>query len=403
MKKSILLGIVILFIACPSPQKNSAMISIRDGDYERAKEQLLVGIQETPDDYELYMLLTKAEIGLSHWIAATEAYQRGSAIDSTKSMDWILRDAKNVSVYWQAFYNAAFAQMGDKKYDDALTNLASCEIIDPNRVDAYILQGGIYGELGNDEMARKAYSKALSIDPDNPEAYLLVGKAFFENGQYDSSLVKFNAAIENYKPKYEQATRIVFQNVPDVDNALKHEIIRLWKDGKTEELDEVVKVKLGFDGGINAHKRNIERFYKTTDGLARSYYWLSLTHRNLKNNDLALENLKMSLNYMPDDLDALFFTGELLIIDNNYEDALGYFERITKLKEDDTYAWFYIGVCHQQLKNYQKAIDIYEGKILLLDPNNIDAMTNLAFIYRELGNNKKSLEYLMKVEGLQKE
>ena len=278
------------------------MISIRDGDYERAKEQLLVGIQETPNDYELYMLLTKAEIGLSRWIPATETFQRGAAIDSAKSVDWMLRDTKNVSVYWQAFYNAAFAQMGDKKYDDALTNLAYCEIIDPNRVDAYILQGGIYGELGNTEMARTAYTKALRIDPDNPEAYLLVGKAFFEKKQYDSSLVKFNAAIEKYVPKYENITRIVFQNVPDVDNALKHEIIRFWKNGKTAELDEVVKVKLGFDGGINAHKRTIERFYKTTDGLGRSYYWLSLTHRNLKNDDLALENLKTSLNYMPDDL-----------------------------------------------------------------------------------------------------
>ena len=92
-----------------------------------------------------------------------------------------------------------------------------------------------------------------------------------------------------------------------------------------------------------------------------------------------------------------------MIIDKKYEDALGYFERITMLKDDDAYAWFYAAVCHQQMKNYQKALDIYEGKILPLDPNNIEAMTNLAFIYRELGNNKKSLEYLMKVEELQKE
>jgi tetratricopeptide (TPR) repeat protein len=403
MKKLLLLGLTVLFIACPSPQKNSAMIAIRDGDYARAKEQLLVGLQQTPDDYELYMLLMKAEIGLSQWIAATEAYQRGEAIDSVKSVNWLLGDTRNASVFWQAFYNAAFAQMGDKKYEDALQNLAYCKILDPSRVDVYILEGGIYSQLDNTEMARKAYSEALRIDPENPEAYLLVGKAFFEKGNYDSAMVTFNGAIENYQPKYDQINRILFQNVPEVDNALKYQIIRLWSDNKMQELDELVKVRLGFDGGINAYKRNIETFYKTTDGMARSYYWLSLTYRNLKNNELALQNLTKSLEYMPDDLDALFFTGELLITEKKYKEAIGYFERVTALRADDLYAWFYTGVCYQQLKNYQKAIDIYEGEVLALDPNNIDAMTNLAFIYRELGNNKKSLEYLMKVEELQKE
>lgn len=403
MKKLLLLGLIMLFVACPSPQKNTAMIAIRDGDYARAKEQILIGLQETPDDYELYMLLMKAEIGLSQWIAATEAYQRGEAIDSVKSMNWLLDDTRNVSVFWQAFYNAAFAQMGDKGYEDALQNLAHCKVLDPDRVDVYILEGGIYGELNNTEMARKAYSAALSIDPDNPEAYLLVGKAFFEKGDYDSAMVKFNAATENYEPKYDRINRVLFQNVPEIDNALKHQILRLWKDNKTQELDEVVKVRLGFDGGINAHKRNVETFYKTTDGIAQSYYWLSLTYRKLKNNDRALQNLTKSLDYMPDDLDALFFTGELLVMDKKYEDAISYFTQITALQKDDLYAWFYTGVCHQQLKNYQKAIDIYEGKVLALDPNNSDAMTNLAFVYRELGNSKKSLEYLMKVEALQKE
>ncbi len=403
MKKLLLLGFIVLFVACPSPQKNSAMIAIRDGDYARAKEQILMGLQETPDDYELHMLLMKAEIGLSQWIAATEAFQRGVAIDSVKSINWLLGDTRNVSVFWQAFYNAAFAQMGDKEYESALRNLGYCKILDPGRVDVYILEGGIYSALDNTDMARKAYSTALSIDPDNPEAYLLVGKAFFERADYDSALVKFSAAIENYQPKYDQISRVLFQNVPEVDNALKHQIIRLWKDNKTQELDEVVKVKLGFDGGINAHKRNIETFYKTTDGIAQAYYWSGLTHYRQKNDERALERLTKSLEYMPDDLDALFFSGELLITEKKYEDAIVYFERVTVLRPDDLYAWFYTGVCYQQLKNYQKAIDIYEGRVLELDPNNIETMTNLAFIYRELGNNKKSLEYLMKVDELQKE
>ena len=86
-----------------------------------------------------------------------------------------------------------------------------------------------------------------------------------------------------------------------------------------------------------------------------------------------------------------------------YQEAINYFEKLTQLKDDDFYAWFYIAVCWTQLKEYKKAAGIYEDKVLAIDPKNIDAMTNLAYIYREMGNNKKSFEYLMKADKLQKE
>ena len=41
--------------------------------------------------------------------------------------------------------------------------------------------------------------------------------------------------------------------------------------------------------------------------------------------------------------------------------------------------------------------------MLVYDQENIDAMTNLAYVYREMGNNKKALEWLTKAEKLQKE
>ncbi|NOR17762.1 tetratricopeptide repeat protein, partial [candidate division WOR-3 bacterium] len=103
----------------------------------------------------------------------------------------------------------------------------------------------------------------------------------------------------------------------------------------------------------------------------------------------------------PDDLDALYFTGEIYIKSKKYPDAIRYFEKATQLKEDDINAWFYLGVCYTQLKKYKKAIDIYENKVLQFSPENIDAMTNLAFIYSETGNSEKALEYLKKVEQLQ--
>jgi tetratricopeptide (TPR) repeat protein len=398
-----LLTLLIVFIGCPAAPKNSARIYIQQQDYVGAKEQIYLGLKETPDDYELYTLLMKAEVGLGNWVDASKAFKDALRRDSLKTIDWLLSDKDNIPVYWQALYNAAIAQQAEKNYEGALENLRYTKIIDPSNVSQYILEGGIYSELGQKDKASDAYTQALNIDPENPEAYFLIGKAMFESSMFDSALVKFNEAVNYFTIKYDRYVKVLFQNLPAFDRALAREITTLWKEKKENELDELVKVQLGFDAGLAAQKRNIETFFKITDGLSRSYYYRGMTYYNLQKDSLALQNLIKSLDYMPDDLDALFYTGELLVRFKNYREAIPYFERITQIEEEDVLAWFYLGVCYSQLKDYKAAIQIYEDKVLALDPKNINAYTNLAFAYRELGNNKKALEYLMKAEELQKE
>jgi tetratricopeptide (TPR) repeat protein len=403
MKKLIFLSIVFLFIACPPTAKNSARIYIQRGEYEEAREQILIGLQQSPNDYEYYGLLAKVEIGIGNWIEASRAFQNGVKIDSVKTMNFLLADQQNIPVYWQAFYNAAITLMGEGKYEEALTNLFYCEILQPDNVNQYILEGGIYTELGDTEKANAAYSKALNSDPENPEAHFLVGKAVFEKGLYDSSLVHLDNAVIHFDKKYERIVKVLFQNLPGVDEEITQEIITLWGAKDEAGLDRLVKVRLGFDSGLSAQRRNLEQFFKTSEGLARTYYYLGMAYYNLKDEALAFENPLKSLTIKGDDIDALYYAGEISLKNKKFDESMEYFTKITKIKEDDIYAWFYMGVNYTQKKDYQKAIDIYENRVLALDPENIDAMINLAYVYREVGNNKKALEWLTKAEKLQKE
>jgi tetratricopeptide (TPR) repeat protein len=403
MKKIIFLGIVFLFVACPPTAKNAARIYIQQGEYEAAKAQILAGLEKAPNDYEYYGLLAKVEMGMANWLAASDAFLRGIAVDSAKTVDMLISDKQNVAVYWQALYNAAISWMDGKKYDRALQNLAYCEIIDPANVNQYILEGGIYSELGEGAKANAAYAKALNIDPENPEAYFLIGKAIFEKGAHDSALVNFKEAEKYFLQKYERTARVIFQNLPAVDNAVIKEILELWGKKDEDALDQLVKVQLGFDEGLNAQRRTLEQFYKIADGLSRTYYYAGLANYNLQRDDMALQDFQKSLDLKGDDIDALYYAGEIYLKQKKYDESIARFKRITEIQPNDTYAWFYLGVNHTQKKDYQKAVDIYENKVLAIEPENIDAMTNLAYVYREMGNNKKALEWLTKAEKLQKE
>jgi len=403
MKKLLLLGLLLLFVGCPSTAINSANIYIQRGEYQKAKEQVLIGLKNDPNNYELYCLLAKTEIGLTHWTDASKAFHDAISIDSLNTLNWIFKDKNNLTVYWQAFYNSAVALEIEEKYGAALSNLRLCELLDPNKVDIYILRGGIYAAEGKEDLASQAYTKALARDPENPQAYFLIGKSFFDRKLYDSAIVKFDDAIKHFNKKYKEIAKIVFQNLPEIDKLLAQKIVKLWVDKNNEELDQLVKVKLGFDAGLTTHRRSIDKFYRLSQGLSRAYYLSGMSHYNLENNESALNYILKSLDLLPEDLDALFYAGELFIRATKYEEALGYFEKITELKPDDLYAWFYIAVIHSQLKDYRKAIDLLEGKVLVFNPKFIDAMKNLAFCYREIGNTKKALEYLQKIEKLQKE
>ncbi|UCF70510.1 MAG: tetratricopeptide repeat protein, partial [candidate division WOR-3 bacterium] len=354
MKKLIFLGIVFLFIACPPTAKNAARIYIQQGEYEAAKEQILIGLQGAPNDYEYYVLLSKVEIGMADWLAATDAFYRGIAVDSGKTVNWLLNDKQNIPVYWQAFYNAAVSLMNAKQYDRTLKNLRYCELFDPKNVSQYILEGGIYSELGEKEKAGAAYTRALSIDPENPEAYFMVGRAKFDKGAYDSALVDLGEAEKFFLKKYDRTARIVFQNLPAVDKSISKEIIQLWGEKNEEALDVLVKVKLGLDGGLEPHRRTLEQFFKTTDGLSRTYYYTGMVHYNLRNDSLALSNFLKSLDLKADDVDALYYAGEIYLKHKKYDESMKLFRRITEFRADDAYAWFYVGVNHTQKKEYQK-------------------------------------------------
>jgi tetratricopeptide (TPR) repeat protein len=165
----------------------------------------------------------------------------------------------------------------------------------------------------------------------------------------------------------------------------------------------LLKDKLGFTEGLAVQGTNVEQFATVADNLGRSHYFNGIAYYNMKNDTLALKDLVNSVYYMPNDFDALYFAGEINVRLGRFSDAIPFLERLTSQCPDDKYAWFYLGVSYTETKEYENAIDVYENILLKLDPENVDVMNNLAYVYREKGDNEKALYWLIRADEMQKQ
>jgi len=403
MNKSRILTILILVslsFMYASVELNTARICYyNEQNYERAKAACLKGIEKGEINFELYTILGGCEIGLGDWQAAAKALVKAFGIDSLKTHEW-MRKRGGETYYYQAFYFSARELFDDEKFDEALIYIDYAEMLDPKDTAPLIIKGVILCKQGEMTEANKAYQKALDLDPENADVNYLIGKALFEAKEFEPSINYFKDAAKFYNISFKRSSLILFSNVADPSKALQHRVNRLWTHQKWRELDQLIKDTLGLEGGLDAHQINVEKYCKVTDDLARSNYFAGMSYYYLKNDSMALFYLVKTLDLKPDDLDALYFTGEILIRKKDYKAAAEYFKRATQIKDDDLYAWFYLGVCYMKLKKYEQAIHALENKVLHIDPTYVSAMQNLAFIYRELGDNQKSFDYLERVKQI---
>jgi len=380
---------------------NTARIAyFNEKDYERAKNSCLEGIKQAPDNYELLSILGGAEMGLGNWRGAAIAFEQAFAIDTSKTLDWITKQSEGEKYYFQAFYFYARDLFEEESYEKVLQYLDYDQVFGIKDVNVYVLKGAALYKLEKYEEANKEYMKVLNLDPDNPDINFLIGKSLYDNEEFNGCLEYFDIAIRSYQMQYERIGRVVFQNLLGIDSVLAQEVVILWTDGRTRELDSLVENVLGFPEGLAVQGAKIKQFAEAADDLGRSYYFRGMAYYSLKNDTVALKNMTQSVRYKPNDFDALYFAGEMNVRLRRYAAAIPYLERLTSRSPDDQYGWFYLAVSYTETKQYIKAVDAYENKILQLDPDNVDVMNNLAYVYREMGDSEKALYWLIQAEEL---
>ena len=93
----------------------------------------------------------------------------------------------------------------------------------------------------------------------------------------------------------------------------------------------------------------------------------------------------------PNDPELLYQAGLKEVWQGNYDSALIYFQKATAKNPQYTDAWFYVGACYAQLRQFRKAAEIFE-KIVKIKPDWAPGHYNLGFTYHHLGRYREAIE-----------
>jgi tetratricopeptide (TPR) repeat protein len=257
---------------------------------------------------------------------------------------------------------------------DALDVLQEWLTAEPNQVQALVLRGNLYWQIGALPKAAEEYRRVVELDADRPEARERLGIGLLEGGRYEEAL------------KYLEQTRRWKPDDPDLEVRIARCLARL---DRPEEAKAIVDAILSRrpDHGPSLLQRG-----QMADNAAEAEVWQ-----------------RRAVRAMPDNYQANWALYESLQKQGKTDEAQAQFERAEALK-DRNERFAAITTRELAARPRDPALQCELGKLLLakgskdlgerwllnalrLDPRHRPALEALATYYQEQGNEDKAARY----------
>ena len=134
-------------------------------------------------------------------------------------------------------------------------------------------------------------------------------------------------------------------------------------------------------------------------------YWTQLALAQFMREDYsaAVQSCEYAIAIDPNDIDSISTKANGLYNLGNYEEALEYFRRYAELMPDDDYAYLHMGACQLNLGQREQALQTLLRGAELAQPDSPhlpELYQQLAFVYSDMQQTDKALEYLDRTDKL---
>jgi tetratricopeptide (TPR) repeat protein len=285
-------------------------------------------------------------------------------------------DLANAAIENRAILAIALQRMGniaieEGKYDEAVKNLSeSLNFQDtaPNRLNLAVA----HLRQNQPDKAVEEARKALTLEPNFNSANYILGNIYFTKGDYNSAL-----------PYLEK----VFRTAPDFEVANALGLTYLY-------LKQLERAKLLFDEVLLAAKKPSPELYLT---IAQNYEKTNYPAETER-------EIKRALSVDPKHPRANFLHGYFILLHAGSErlpEAGTAFEEVLKVKPEDFYSNFFVGVVATSENNHEKAVK-YLQKALQLNSTKSEVYLFLAQAQIELNDLVEAEKNLRQASILEK-
>ena len=321
--------------------------------------------------------------------------------------------AKKKSEIAQALYDASEATdnpADKKKLADAAKTLAN-EAVAKGSDDA-----GSHYVLGMEALKNKNYAqaeaefeKAIKADPKNASYYYQLGRAQAQQGKFKAAQASFKNSTE-LNPKFAPA----FYNLGYVSERLNDNSQALVSYRKAYQIDGEYERAYIAAGRIMARQGDnqgasaaFDKAIKINPANSQTYQEYGSALAAIGNYSAAENSFKKAIAYMDKskaDPATYYNLSTVLLAQEKNSEALSYAKQSyelkasanDELKNNITYNY---ALAQEKTDNAELAKSLY-NEVLLNDPNNVKARTNLGALYNEDGQSDSAIAVLSKAYEL---
>jgi len=329
-------GFVLLWVGCQNPALTGAKVYIQQQDWDNAREQLEIAVQQEPGNAEAHYLLGRAYGEQGNYEAMVREFQTSVEISGTWEKDIkSFREEK-----WVMAFNRGVQAGKEEDFQKAAEEFKTATIIDSQNPDAFNNLGFAYTNLGRFDEALEAYGKVDEIQPGNVAAKINSGVIYFNRDEFQRAKELFQEALE-VEPENKSALtmcalalerlarerRAGLQATSTKEDSLQiHE--QTWS-----LLNQVVAV---YEQGIQAHPEDKDFAYNLGVLYAQEF----------KNFQAAVHMFQKVTEMDANDVDGWYNLATAQLALGDLEGAQPSLERVIELEPDNSIAWYQLGIIY---------------------------------------------------------
>lgn len=297
----------------------------------------------------------------------------------------------------------------------AETNLRQALVLDPDFVSALAavcqLHLARYRKTADAALfarAESACEQALAQDSESAAIYAALGTLYFESGEYEQAIEQYQEALE-YSPNYTDAyigigdSLVGLERYDEAEQYLRSAIeqdVSYW--ASFNSMGNFLFYRSRFLEAAEFYKMYIGRANDDSqayNNLGAAYYMAGDFSRaaDAWESSLAIKATKSSFSN----------TGLMYYYLGEFEEAANRFAQAVNLSPNDYVLWGNLADAYFQIDAmeaaattaYQRAVGLAEAK-LAVNPNDMDAMSSLAYYYSRTGNDRAAHDLNDEVQSL---